>query len=303
MKDLCKIAGFSKQALWSHARRQQQREATAEAVVNHIKVIRKSHARMGCRRMYYYNPDFSPVGRDIFEQIGLANGFRLKRRFNKRRTTLSQSQEVYTNKIEGKEINGINQVWQSDIFYTKVEGEAYYGVCVEDVYSRTLLALVVSRSLAANQLLKALKMAIAARKGHDLRGCIFHSDRGSQYIDGKVKKLISDQKMIGSMCLLPQENAYVERLQGILQGEYLNEMPMTKENLSRQVRKVLSLYNRKRPHSSLGMMSPQVFEQMTEKMDENSRPVMKIYRWDHGFSTISPVINKKKKEAKKKKST
>jgi putative transposase len=303
MKDLCQIFGISKQALWSHARRQQQREATAEAVVDHIKVIRKNHTRMGSRRMYYYDPDFSMVGRDIFEQIGLANGFRLKRRSNVQRTTLSQSKEIYTNKIEGKEINGINQVWQSDIFYTKVEGKDYYGVCVEDVYSRTLLALVVSQSLAADQLLKALKMAIAARKGHDLRGCIFHSDRGSQYIDGRVKQLLRDQKMLGSMCLLPQENAYVERLQGILQGEYLDEMALTNENLSRQVKKVVSLYNQKRPHSSLGMMSPQAFEQMVGQMDENSRPVMKIYRWDHGFSTISPVINKKKKEAKKKKST
>jgi len=303
MKDLCQIAGISKQALWSHARRQQNRGATVDAVVEHIINIRKEHKRMGCRRMYYYEPDFSLVGRDIFEQIGLKNGFRLKRLRNKQRTTLSQSKEVYTNKIEDLEITGINQVWQSDIFYTKVEGEAHYGVDIVDVYSRNLLALVVSQSMAAVQLLKALKMAIASRKGHDLRGCIFHSDRGSQYIDGRVKAILAEHSMIGSMCLLPQENAYIERLQGTLQKEYLDETSLTKMNLSRQIKIIVSLYNRKRPHSSLGMMTPHAYEQMTEKMDENSRPGMKIYCWDHGFSTISPVINKKKKEAKKKKST
>lgn len=303
MKDLCKIAGISKQALWSDARRQRKREAIVATVVDHITQIRQDHKRMGCRRMYYYDPNFSPIGRDIFEQIGLTNGFRLKRRRNVQRTTWSQSKEVYTNKIEGKELNGINQVWQSDIFYTKIEGDAYYGVDIVDVYSRTLLAVVLSQSLAAAQLLKALKLAIAVRKGHDLRGCIFHSDRGSQYIDGRVKIILAEHGMISSMCLLPQENAYIERLQGTLQEEYLDQTSLTKKNLTRQVKKVVSLYNRKRPHSSLGMMSPQAFEQMIGQMNENPRPVMKIYRWDHGFSTILPVINKKKKEAKKKKST
>ncbi len=303
MKDLCQIAGISKQALWSHAKRQQNLGATAHTVIEHIINIRKEHKRMGCRRMYSCDSDFSLVGRDIFEQIGLKNGFRLKRLRNKQRTTWSQTKEVYTNKIEDLEVTGINQVWQSDIFYTKVEGEVNYGVDIVDVYSRNLLALVISPSMAADQLLKALKMAIAYRKGHDLRGCIFHSDRGSQYIDGRVKAILAEHGMIGSMCLLPQENAYIERLQGTLQQEYLDEMQLTKKNLARQVKKVVSLYNRKRPHSSLGMLTPHAYEQMTEKMDENSRPVMKIYRWDHGFSTNSPVINKKKKEAKKKKST
>lgn len=303
MKEIYQIAGISKQALWSHNKRHKQRIATAAAVVDHISNIRKEHKRMGCRRMYYYDREFSVVGRDIFEQIALENGFRQKRKRNVRRTTWSQRVEVYPNMIEGREINGINQVWQSDIFYTKVEGQDHYGVCILDVYSRHLLALVMSQSLSADQLVKALKKAIAVRKGHNLRGCIFHSDRGSQYIDGRVKTMLNDHGMIGSMCLLPQENAYVERSQGILQEEYLDEMPLTKKTLTGQVKKVVSLYNRKRPHSSLGMMTPQAFEQMTEKMDKNSCPVMKIYRWDHGFSTISPVINKKKKEAKKKKST
>jgi putative transposase len=303
MKDLYQIVGISKQALWSHARRQQKLSAVEEAVVDHIKHIRKTHKRMGCRRMYYYDPDFALVGRDHFEQIGLENGFRLKRRRNVHRTTWSQRVEVYSNKIAGLEINGINQVWQSDIFYITIEGRTYYGIDIVDVYSRRLLALIVSQSMAADQLVKALRMAISVRKGSDLRGCIFHSDRGSQYIDGKVKQLMQDQQMIRSMGLLPQENAYIERLQGTLKEEYFEAITLTEQNLSQQVKKVVSLYNDKRPHSSLGMMTPHAFEQMIEKMDENSRPVLLIYQWDHGFSTKPPVINKKKKEAKKKKST
>jgi hypothetical protein len=109
--------------------------------------------------------------------------------------------------------------------------------------------------------------------------------------------------MKGSMCLLPQENAYVERAQGSLKHEYLYESDLNKRNLNSKANKILNLYNDFRPHSSLGMMTPSAFEQYIHTLDENSRPEMKVYQWDHGLLTKSSVFNKKKKEAKKKKFT
>jgi len=301
MKELYSIAGISKQAIWSHNRREQERMDEVDQVVGIIKNIRKNNKRMGCRRMYYVPTNASSVGRDRFEQIGLENGFRVQRKRNVAKTTWSQRVEIYPNLIEGRVINGMNQVWQSDIFYIKVEGKDHYGVTIIDVYTRRLLALLQSDSLSSDQLLKALKMAIRARKGSDLSGCIFHSDRGSQYIAKGVKALLNEHNMQGSMCLLPQENAYVERVQGSIKHEYLYEMDMILEGLQSQSRKVVSLYNNHRPHSSLGMMTPASFERYVQNLDENQRPEMKIYQWDHELSTKSAVFNKKKKEAKKKK--
>jgi putative transposase len=295
MKELYKIAGISKQALWSHNKREQERTCQTSQVISSIQNIRKNHKRMGCRRIYYACKDISPVGRDIFERVGLENGFRLKRKRNVTKTTWSQRVEVYPNRIEGKIINGINQVWQSDISYIRIEGCANYVVCIEDVYSRKILALRLSKSLSAEQLLKALKIALLERRGTVVAGCIFHSDRGSQYIDKRVKKLIKDHQMIGSMCLLPQENAYVERIHGTIKFEYLYEMELTDTNKYRQIKKVVALYNDKRPHSSLGMMTPTAFEQAVEKMEENTRPVMQVYQWKHDLLTKPLVFNKRKK--------
>jgi transposase InsO family protein len=300
MKEMYSIAGITKQALWGHNRRQQEQMGENGQVIGIMKSIRKNHKRMGCRRMYYSTTNTSSVGRDRFEQIGLMNGFRLQRKRNVAITTWSQRVEVYPNLIEGRVINRINQVWQSDIFYVKVEGKDHYGVTIIDVYSRRLLALNPSDSLSSDQLVKALKMAIRVRKGSDLSGCIFHSDRGSQYVAKNVKALLMEYHMQGSMCSLPQENAYAERVQGTIKHEYLYEMDLILEGLQSQSRKIVSLYNNHRPHTSLGMMTPTSFERYVQNLDDNQRPELTIYQWDYEFSTQSAVINKKKKEAKKK---
>jgi transposase InsO family protein len=205
--------------------------------------------------------------------------------------------------MEGKVLNGINQAWQSDMFYLKVEGKAYYGVTIIDVYSRKLLALHVSKSLAAQQLGIAMRKALRARTGHNLRGCIFHSDRGSQYISTIHKTLVAKNDMQISMCLLPQENAYAERVQGILKDGYLEPFDLTENNLRYMVPRIIRYYNQERPHENLNNISPDAFENQISKLAHKSRPEMPIYQWDHEKLTKSQVINKKKKEAKKKKST
>ncbi len=162
-------------------------------MVDIMEDIRHRHKRMGCRRMYYAAQGILPVGRDLFEKIGFANGFKLRRKPNTIKTTWGQRVEVHPNLIEGKILTDINQVWQSDIFYIKIEEKDYYGVSIEDIYSRKMLSMHISKSLQAEQVENALKKAIKTRKKMDLTGCIFHSDRGSQYISTRVKKTLAGQ--------------------------------------------------------------------------------------------------------------
>ncbi|MDP3013361.1 MAG: DDE-type integrase/transposase/recombinase, partial [Candidatus Subteraquimicrobiales bacterium] len=235
MKDMYAIADISKQALWQHNKRQEEASRITSGVVEMINKVRINHKRMGCRRIYYTSKESLPIGRDRFEQIGFANCFKLRFKRNVMKTTWSQRVEVYPNLIEGMVLNGINQVWQSDIFYLKVEGVDYYGVSIEDVYSRRLLALHLSKSLDAGQNVKALKKALKVRKKSNLISCIFHSDRGGQYISDSHKTLLKGAGMKISMCKMPQENAYVERVQGTLKHEYLFEHNLTEDNLHKMV--------------------------------------------------------------------
>ena len=296
------IAGISKQALWKHCKRQQDVDRITREVVNMIKDVRINHKRMGCRRIYYTSKEPLPIGRDLFEQIGFAIGFKLKLKRNVMKTTWSQRVEVFPNLIEGMVLNGTNQVWQSDIFYLKVEGVDYYGVSIEDVYSRKLLVLHLSKSLRAEQNVRALKKALKARQGSKLNGCIFHSDRGSQYISDIHKTLLKEAGMKISMCKMPQENAYVERVQGTLKYEYLFEHKLTEANLYKMILKILGWYNEERPHSELNMMTPAAFERYVKNIPENKRPEVQIYQGFSELSTKKEVANKKKKSSKKRKS-
>jgi len=236
-----------------------------------------------------------PVGRDRFIAIGLENGFRLKRNRNKRKTTWSQSELVFPNCIEGQSLNRINQVWQSDIFYHEENGQTYYGVTIIDVYSRRLLALHLSKSLRASENVKALRKAIRIRYGQNLVGCIFHSDRGSQYISRTHQNLLDQNGMLKSMCKLPQENAYAERVQDTIKNSYLCDEILQSQDLDKAARRIMKKYNCEKPHKGLRKMNPVAFEKHVENLPLKSRPKELIYKWDHSLSTNPELLTKRKK--------
>lgn len=298
MKDIYPLAGLTKQAFFKSMQREVVKEQISKQVLSAFTQIRVDHKRMSCRKMYYVPGVKLPVGRDIAEQIGFANGFKIKVKRNPQKTTWGQRVEVYPNLIDGLIINNINQVWQSDIFYLNVQGRPYYGIGIIDVYSRYLLALHISKSLRAEENVKALLKAISKRGKEAVKGCIFHSDRGSQYISEKQKTILIDHEMQISMCKLPQENAYAERLNGILKNDYFYTQKLTPENVMRYAARVQNLYNNQRPHEELNNLTPTQFEQQIAKMVENQRPKLQIYQWTPSLSTEYQVINKEKSSKK-----
>jgi len=301
MKEICELTGLSKQSFWKSRNREEANEQLIKTVVEQMTEIRKTHKVMGCRKMFYKGEIQWKVGRDKVIKIGYANGFKIRKKRSVTRTTWSQSVEVQPNLIEGIFINGPNQVWQSDIFYYKVGQLNYYGVTIEDVYTRRLKALHMSKSLEAKETVIALQKAIKSTgKKEVIKGCIFHSDRGSQYISKELKSIIKENEMKPSMCINPQENAYVERVQGTIKNEYLNEHEITPGNIIQMCRKIKSWYNKERPHKSIGMLTPEKFENLVEKLAIIDRPKMGINQGIRKFSTNICEIDKKKKEAKKK---
>jgi len=287
MKDLYLIAGVSKQALWKHKKRSLYKDSVTTHAVRIMTDIRKRHKRMSCRKMYYASSETLPVGRDIFEQIGFRNGFKVKVKRNAIKTTCGQRVEVYPNLIAGLVLNNINQVWQSDIIYIAIAGKHSYGFTIIDVYSRKLLAVHIAKQMTADELLKAVKKAFESRAGTHLQGCIIHSDRGSQYISGEYKQIIRQNKMQLSMCKMPQENAYAERVQGTIKNEYMYEEQLTQQNIQRIANRTIKYYNEERPHNVLGNKTPTAFEKMITKMVKNTRPQMQLHKGFQALSTFN----------------
>ena len=180
-------------------------------------------------------------------------------------------------------LNNINQVWQSDIFYVDTAGKHNYGFTIIDVYSRKLLAIHIAKQMTAKELLKAVKKALENRQGFPVKNCIIHSDRGSQYISNQYKQLIKQNKMQLSMCKMPQENAYAERVQGTIKNDYMYEEQLTDQNIQRIANRTLKYYNEERPHGELNNITPAAFETMINKGVKNSRPQMQLHK---GFQSL-----------------
>ena len=72
-----------------------------------------------------------------------------------------------------------NQKWADDISYIWTREGWLYLAVILDLHSRRIIGWAVSNRMKRDLAIRALKMAIALRSPP--RGCIFHSDRGSQY--------------------------------------------------------------------------------------------------------------------------
>ncbi len=298
MKELYLVAGISKQALHKYNRRKEYVLSVSAKVISHCNEIRKNHKRMGCRRMYWKVSSQVQVGRDLFEQIGFTNGFKLKLKRSVIKTTWASKLQVCPNYLEGRTLTGINQALQSDFFYLKVGQLDYYGIAIIDVYSRRLLALHVSNKLTAQELVKALREAVKNRKGLSFKDCIFHSDRGTQFLALHFKEELEKYQFKQSMCKLAQENAYVERVQGTIKNEYLGELILTPDNIQSQIKKIKNLYNYERPHTQLGKISPICYENRLLNLKGNEGPPLTVYEWTHPLLTKNVVTNKEKRSKK-----
>jgi IS30 family transposase/transposase InsO family protein len=75
-------------------------------------------------------------------------------------------------------LDGPNQVWVADITYIAIAAGFVYMAAILDAWSRRVVGYAISRSIDARLAVAALKAAIRARQPP--KGCIHHSDRGSQ---------------------------------------------------------------------------------------------------------------------------
>ena len=125
-------------------------------------------------------------------------------------------------------------------------------VFIIDVYSRRIVGYAASDHMRAEANLKALEQAFNLRKGSDLSKLIHHSDRGSQYISHLYTKRLIKRGVTISMGLAATDNAFAERVNGIIKNEYLNYWRIEGLNgLKNAVRKAVKHYNNKRIHRSL----------------------------------------------------
>jgi len=85
--------------------------------------------------------------------------------------------------------DGPNQKWAGDISYIWTSEGWLYLAVILDLYSRRVIGWAVSNRMKRDLAIRALDMAVALRQPP--KGCIHHTDRGSQYCSHDYQKRLS----------------------------------------------------------------------------------------------------------------
>ena len=156
-----------------------------------------------------------------------------------------------------------NRKWVSDITYIPTLSGWLYLCVVIDLWSRRVVGWAWSDSLATDLVLDATRMAITERG--PVPGCIFHSDRGSQYASAQFRDFLREHGLVQSMsrkgCCY--DNAVAESFFHSLKIDWVHRRTFESHHEAQRALFVYLavFYNRSRRHSTLGYLSPEAFEQ------------------------------------------
>jgi putative transposase len=153
-------------------------------------------------------------------------------------------------------------VWVTDITYIPTRQGWLYLAAVMDLCSRRIVGWAMMDHMESSLVLAALEMALESRR--PAAGLMVHSDRGSQYASDDYQGLLARHALVCSMsgkgdCY---DNAAMESCWSTIKRELADrENYATREEARMSLFEYIEVfYNRTRLHSSLGFVSPEMFE-------------------------------------------
>ena len=194
---LCRVMNVSPRGLRAFRSRPASRRQRMDMVVlAHIKEqSRLSGGSYGRPRM---TEELKEVGVDVgHRRIGRLmrkNGIVVERTRKFKATTDSDHTFNIAPNLLDRDFSaaGPNQKWAGDISYIWTREGWLYLAVILDLHSRRVIGWAVSNRMKRDLAIRALKMAIALRSPP--KGCIFHSDRGSQYCSHDYQKILREHK-------------------------------------------------------------------------------------------------------------
>ena len=166
--------------------------------------------------------------------------------------------EGYPNLVRDLKITEPFQVLSSDISYIRTKEGFEYLCQIKDVASGLILAQGMSEQMKAKLVADTI---IQMLKCWELpAGCIFHSDRGSQYTSSVVQSLLNRHKIEQSYSRIgkPGDNSWSESFFANLKKEAVHWIHFATREEARDAMfaYIEGFYNTKRIQKRLGYLSP-----------------------------------------------
>ena len=156
-------------------------------------------------------------------------------------------------------------VWCSDITYIWTYEGFVYLTSIMDLYSRKIISWVLSDTLEAKYVVKAVEKA-KRRRGVE-KPLILHTDRGIQYVCREYVEATAGMKRSYSKKAYPWDNACIESFHALIKREWLNRFKIKNyEHAYKLVFEYIeTFYNTVRIHSHCGYLSPNEYENEYEQ--------------------------------------
>lgn len=163
-----------------------------------------------------------------------------------------------------------NTKWVADITSIPTAQGWLYLAVILDLYSRAVVGWSMSSSCDEELAEKALRMALARR--HPQAGLLHHSDRGCQYTSRVYRSCLLEVGAVVSMSRKGNcwDNAVMESFFGSLKEECVGNTIYPSHEAARVAlfTYLEAYYNRIRRHSTLGYVSPLLYEQRRRDLTE-----------------------------------
>lgn len=160
-----------------------------------------------------------------------------------------------------------NHFWLTDITEHKTAEGKLYLWAVKDAFSGRIVGYWIDSKMKALLAVRAVRNAVA-RRGN-VKGCIVHSDRGSQFRSRKLRRELAGDNLVGSMGEVAScgDNAAIESFFSLLQKNVLDRSSWAPREELRIaiVTWIERTYHRGRRQARLGRLTPIECETMMSK--------------------------------------
>ena len=277
MDRICKLLGRTRQGYYQREKYEYKEHVKTSILHEMVHEVRQDQPRIGGRKLLsMIGPKLTgtmSIGRDAFFSILRNEGLLIRK--TKRNVITTNSKHwlrKYANLIREFTPDAPHQLWVSDITYIETQDNGFvYLFLITDAYSRKIIGWHLSETMEADNALKALHMALSTLPAN-VNDLIHHSDRGVQYC---CHKYVARLKLSGIKISMtengdPLENAIAERVNGILKTEWLyHKVLKNKEDTLSEIKHIVHIYNEKRPHSSLDMLTPEEAHQKSGELKKH----------------------------------